>query len=282
MTLRSVSYKAPLSERTCESREFMRSDMYKVVVERPRRSKHLNERPLRWRNALDGPVHLGMRVGYGYRELNENLAPLRRYLHSQVGRPWNKVFSEICSTIDRRNPVQQHIHQHIDQFIATRVEIRAGKLIECGKFGLRPLGGSDELYVDPRTGLICRTKSQAFGRASEHQRRGQAETEARRRILDEHTQLLKLEDAWFRVHVEPLPEAKVPMTCNGKVRQHATPDYRFDVVTREPASQADRRGASALAHDRWRKRLWIYGSGELYGTRKRQLSKREIKTYGLR
>ena len=137
----------------------MRSDMYKIIVERPRRSKDLKARALRFRNSLDGPSHLGMRVGYGYRELNENLAPLRRYLHSQVGRPWNRVFSEICSRIDRRNPVQRHIHQHLGQFIATQVEIRDGKLIEHGKFGLSRLASPGELYVDPRTGLICRTKA---------------------------------------------------------------------------------------------------------------------------
>lgn len=144
----------------------MRSDMYKVIVERPRRSKDLNERALRIRNALGGPTHLGMRIGYGYRELNENLAPLRRYLQSQVGRPWDKVFSEICSTIDRRNPVQQHIHQHIDQLIAIRTEIRNGRVIECGKFGPSPLAASNELYVHPRTGIICRTKTRAIGRSS--------------------------------------------------------------------------------------------------------------------
>lgn len=83
-------------------------------------------------------------------------------------------------------------------------------------------------------------------------------------------------------NVEPLPEAKVPMTCSGKIGQHATPEFRFDVVTHEPASRADRRSASVLSLDRWRKRLWLYGSGELYATHKRQLSKREIKTCGLR
>jgi hypothetical protein len=30
-----------------------------------------------------------MRAGYGYRSLNENLAPLRRYLRAQLGRPWD-------------------------------------------------------------------------------------------------------------------------------------------------------------------------------------------------
>jgi hypothetical protein len=59
-----------------------------------------------------------MRAAYEHRELNENLNPLRRHLRTQVDRPCSKVFSEICATIDRRNTVQQHIHQHIDQFIA--------------------------------------------------------------------------------------------------------------------------------------------------------------------
>lgn len=260
----------------------MRPDMYKVIVERPRRSKDLNERALRLRKDLDGPAHLGMRVGYGYRDLNENLAPLRRYLHAQVGRPWSKVFSEICSTIDRRNPVQQHIHQHIDQFIATRIEIRHGRLIECGKFGPRPLGDTGELYVDPRTGLICRAKTPAFVRARERQRRQQAEIDARRRILDERTQLLKLEDAWFTVSVEPLPTGKNPKIPKGQIHPREIPEYRFDVVTRELASRTDGRSASGPSHSRWRRRLWLYGSGELYAVQKRQLSKKEIKAYGLR
>src|SRR6185437_8674330 len=134
ITSHDVACPAPILERTLESHDVMRSDMYKVIVERPRRSKDLKARALRFRNSLDGPSHLGMRVGYGYRELNENLAPLRRYLHSQVARPWNKVFGEICWRIDRRDPVQRHIHQHIGQLIVTQVEIRDGKLIEHRKF----------------------------------------------------------------------------------------------------------------------------------------------------
>jgi hypothetical protein len=31
--------------------------------------------------------------------LNENLNPLKRYLHAQVGRPWNKVYAEIAARI---------------------------------------------------------------------------------------------------------------------------------------------------------------------------------------
>src|ERR1700679_60482 len=105
----------------------MRADMYKVIVERPRRGKEGDAVAARLRRDFDGPMRLGMRAGYGYRSLNENVAPLRRYLHAQSGRPWNEVVSEICGDIERRNRVQQHIHKHIRDFIAIEVEVREGR-----------------------------------------------------------------------------------------------------------------------------------------------------------
>jgi hypothetical protein len=135
----------------------MRSDMYKVIVERPRQWKGGYEDAVQRRDDLDGPMHLSMRAGYAGRFLNENLAPLRRYLRSQVGRPWNKVFSEISAGIDRRNTVQQHIYQHIDGFIAIDVGVRDGQLVDlrsAGAFANSFGALRQELYVDPRTGLI--------------------------------------------------------------------------------------------------------------------------------
>ena len=34
----------------------------------------------------------------GFKVLNENLAPLRRYLEAQVGRPWDKIYSRSLRT----------------------------------------------------------------------------------------------------------------------------------------------------------------------------------------
>ena len=162
----------------------MREDMYKVIVERPRRYKECSARAARRRNDLDGPVQLGMRVGYGYRSLNENLEPLRRYLHAQIGRPWNKVFKEICAGIDRRNTVQQHIHQHIRDFIAIDVAVREGQLVDLAD--RTPLGWRQDLYVDPRTGLIRRNRHSRSWRHREAERRAreQAAIAARRRVLE--------------------------------------------------------------------------------------------------
>ncbi|MDR3450780.1 MAG: hypothetical protein P4M15_13725 [Alphaproteobacteria bacterium] len=67
----------------------MREDMARVIVEHPR-IKPRNNRKGRRLKSEDLPKHEGMRRCNGLRggrkELNENLAPLRRYLESQVGR----------------------------------------------------------------------------------------------------------------------------------------------------------------------------------------------------
>ena len=99
----------------------MREDMAQVIVERPR-IKPFNSRKGR-RQALDDlPTHEGMRRAQALRgdrkQLNENLAPLRRYLESQVGRPWNKVYAEIAARLRVDNTVQQHVRDHLRDFVA--------------------------------------------------------------------------------------------------------------------------------------------------------------------
>jgi hypothetical protein len=257
----------------------MREDMYKVIVERPRQRKDGDRFAVRLRDDPDGPARLGMRAGYGYRSLNENLAPLRRYLHAQVGRPWSKVFGEICGGIDRRNTVQQHIHQHIRDFIAIDVEVRDGRLADLAdsrRFGIRSSGLFQELYVDPDSGLIRPNKDYRSWRRRvvERQQREQAEISARRRSVDERTLLLRLDDVWFRVLVEILPKDRVVETVvNGRRGRHATAEARYDVVLRQSTSRVMR--ADSERHH-------LYGSRDLYAVAKRQLSKRELKAHGLR
>jgi hypothetical protein len=225
-------------------------------------------------------MRLGMRAGYGYRSLNENLAPLRRYLHAQIGRPWNKVFGEICAGIDRRNTVQQHIHQHIRDFIAIDVDVRGGSVIDLvARWEFRGSGSgiSRDLYVDPRTGLIRPNKNHGRWRHSiaEHRRREQAEVAARRRKVDERTYLLLLNEIWFSVEVDVLPkERPVDRVIDGKLHRQMTAESRYDVVLRKNVSMAVRAES--------RQREYLYGSVDLHAVSKRQISTREIKAHGLR
>ena len=253
--------------------------MYKVIVERPRRTKGNSLKAARLRDDLDGPLHLGIRAGYGRPELNENLTPLRRYLCAQVGRLWSRVYSEISREIDRRNIVQQHICQHLDDFIAIKVERRGKLLIDLFRSRRFWLDGSiihQELYVDPDTGLIRRNKAyQSWRRAAANRRRAaRAEIELRRRVVDERTQLHRLAGGWFLVHIAPLSRKRaVEVSAKDGVMGRRHLDAPFDVLLRRTTSQVQHADAA--------ERRKLYGSESVYAVSKRQLSRREMRDYGL-
>ena len=75
------------------------------------------------------PAREGMKHchGHGTKHFNEHLAPLRRFLESNVGRPWNKVYSEICQYVDRGNVVQKHILTHLFEYVAVHTILIDGE-----------------------------------------------------------------------------------------------------------------------------------------------------------
>ena len=134
----------------------MRDDMARVIVERPR-IPAFKSRQGRRQALEDLPTHEGLRRAQSLRgdrkQLNENLAPLRRYLERQVGRPWNKVYAEIAKRLRVANTVQQHVRDHLRDFVAVtpRRQIHNWQSSMCGGLWSQPL------YVHPVTGLLCRT-----------------------------------------------------------------------------------------------------------------------------
>lgn len=147
----------------------MRSDMAKVIVERPRahssdRHRAHGYKRREQRTPLDElPKRERMwEHREQTRELNEHLGPLRRYLRKQVGRPWNKVYSEICQHIRLDSAVQSHVRDHVDQEVEQQVYEKDGKLYHASGYlrdypldQVRYGGERDVLYVHPRTGLLC-------------------------------------------------------------------------------------------------------------------------------
>ena len=154
----------------------MRADMAKVLVERPRPGSRDGSRPVKgYRKQLrkamtgpDGPVaREGMTVRHRGHErfFNENLAPLKRFVESRAGRPWDQVYAEICERIDRGNVVQKHILTHLDDFVLTQVILIDGRACHGDdryswghQYG-RPLEEvhfRQSCYVCPKTGLLKR------------------------------------------------------------------------------------------------------------------------------
>jgi len=153
----------------------MRSDMQKVIVERPRflRARWKNKKTaLRLTNQQNtdaftsgedydsGPTRASS--SRHEKSLNENLAPLERYLKRQVGRPWNKVYSEIRERIDARSALGLHVLQHLEGYVATNTFLKDGQVFEYRRFGwVEEVRG---LYVHPASGLLRYPKAGRGGR----------------------------------------------------------------------------------------------------------------------
>lgn len=149
----------------------MRPDMAKVVTEAPRRGHHSLSLKTAKRLSKDEwdaedhgstrhPVSRHRQHGWNAKEFSDVLGPLRKYLRAQVGRPWNKVYSELSKTLDRRSLSGRHIWQHVEWEV----------LIHCQMVGRQvwkkppyesPVYG---LYVHPLTGILRYTSKRQFGK----------------------------------------------------------------------------------------------------------------------
>ncbi|MSQ46813.1 MAG: hypothetical protein EXR78_00260 [Deltaproteobacteria bacterium] len=181
--------------------------MAKVIVERPRRGwDGGHKKPRQDLDAL--PTKVGMkREIIGEKYLNENLSPLRRFLASQVGRPWNKVYADISAYLRPANVVQQHVRSHLEDFVALNFSVnKDGELEQPHRWWWR--GGRQSLYVDPRDGILKATlsekdrKRRALARRQElAQKKANADTI----VVDRMQELRRLNGVWFFVEYAPLP-----------------------------------------------------------------------------
>lgn len=193
----------------------MRKDMSKVIVERPRTGRAAGDlRPGRTRAVMDDdgePLRTRAPLK-GDRErrskrLNETLNPLKRYLGKQIGRPWDKVFSEIAENLKVTSTVQQHVRDHIEDFVAIRTRMKAGKVIAAAHLwgGERALEDDyRRYYVHPRTGLLRENPNWGGWNARHRAKRAaeDAELATRMREIDARTQAHKLkDDVWWEVRL---------------------------------------------------------------------------------
>lgn len=262
----------------------MREDMSHVLVERPRRGgREPKGRALPFEEL---PRHEGMRrphiLSGEPKELNENLAPLRRYLERQVGRPWDKVYAEIAQHLRTDNTVQQHVRDHISNYVAvkSRWSYRLGYL------------WYQALYVDPRDGLLKRTDRLPEFKALRRTPRSPEQPERIR--LAENCELRRIKGLWYEIRLARLPEpqyrvfaecrkiALKPYTRSSpavemdmRVRRLTTPRVK-DVVT----GAAVPAGPEVDEPKAWTEYRRLYPDRR-YAIGKRALSRRELKRHGL-
>ena len=145
----------------------MREDMFKVIVERPRSGRSwAGKTKLRYLDKDDGRQRVsGKRLAREFgntKYLNENLAPLRRYLFKQRGRKWDDVFSDVCARLDTGSTVKMHVREHLDDFIVRHIGIdQDGMFYDMDSPTYRHRADSwwKNLYVCPYDGRLKETKN---------------------------------------------------------------------------------------------------------------------------
>lgn len=148
----------------------MRPDMVKVIVERERtghiRDYHLarHKKKFNPKDLEEAVTHEGMTRRHHYfwgdrKLLNENLSPLKGFLRSRVGKPWNKVYSELNEFVNPKNPVQMHIRQHLDGYVEMHAKKdEYGNYYRQTRWAGRILLNPGELYVN-HAGILCSAKA---------------------------------------------------------------------------------------------------------------------------
>ena len=141
----------------------MRSDMAKVLSESARlrtgvrRPKGRKRRMQRY-DMEDLPRTEGMRLHWliarQQKPLAEKLASMGRFLRSRVGRPWDDVFSEICSHSRLDSSAQRIVRDYLESFVALHVEIIGHKVCLKNRRVHEPIEPRQPFYVHPDNGLL--------------------------------------------------------------------------------------------------------------------------------
>lgn len=256
----------------------MRGDMPKVIVERPRRGAGWvrKGRPLRDDDLelSEAGLKAHVRLRGESKSLNENLAPLKRYLAAQVGRPWDKVWSEVCKSLKPSNTVQQHVRDHVSDFVAVNTSLKDGEVWVQGRgrWGApaRLKDSFVELYVDPKSGLLLRNKHRAsWAKRWKARAAAEARTRAKRmRVVSQTVQLHLVADCWWQVTLAAVPTTAQTVAARVGPQRVAFEHPVEDVLLRKAGTAEARRA--------------LYGRPGVYAAAKRQLSSKEIRALGLR
>jgi len=237
----------------------MRTDMHKVVVERPRWNPGPGKQHRR-ANLSDEllPRYEGIRRPHTNRKcFTDLLGPLKRWLHAQLGRPWNDVYSEACAVITADSVVRAHVRTHLLEYVLRHTFLHEGRvcvIVHSRAGGITPVervrSKRIRYYLHPKSHRLLEIPRR---RIQTSHTPSPTETV---RWLDETTLLRVLHGCWFECRMEEFPRRTVK----------GDSPWRFDWAERRMICRAN-------AHD-------LYGRA-VYCIRKRQLSRGELKEHGV-
>jgi hypothetical protein len=278
----------------------MREDMAKIIVERPRPQSRTatSDDPKGWKKRVAGkyaeledlPTRESMsrrrKYGWDAKELNENLNPLRRYLEKSAGRPWDKVYAEICERINPNSAVQNHILQHVYDFVESHTFLEGNKVYYRFQYGWRstnyePIEKSYKgLYIHPANGLLLKIKKKKEGKRKRRERRKAEElASATCLMVPGIGWFKKINGCWFGFDMRYIPEK---LFTEGKYITWRGVEEMTKIPTNAGRIHDVYLGQSLFFLSRYPNNLRsAYGRTDIYCAGFRQASSKDLKKAGL-
>lgn len=197
----------------------MRKDMSKVVIERQRHGHSLRNRKTGLRilnyevdrdyddlpKRVSGSRNKHLRTAgrSEVKSFSDLLGPLRRYLRKNVGRPWDKVYSELAQHMDKRKTTGIHVFQHVEREVKQHCFTGDdGKVYYYHSYSSPGLVHG--LYVHPRTGLLCRSDEKSWWQSRLAIIRSERQRQSEWRVLIKGKRhYVKLNGIWYTADIEP-------------------------------------------------------------------------------
>ena len=219
----------------------MRPDFNKLLVER--------ERPRSWMkfgytrknknlNAATDQLGIGGREGMrkrhkisgDYKNFNENLNPLKSWIHSQLGKKWDKSYSDLRKTFDCRGVINNHILEHLFDYIEINTKLVDGVVMVLdgynGSKGYVPLkkrfssSYRHDYYVCPKDGTVkSMVKQPRRSVIKQQEADAQKKKDSVFRDLGDKHLHLEEDGVWYVYDVEVLPPV---------VKEYARPNVPKD------------------------------------------------------
>lgn len=235
----------------------MRADMDKILCERPRRGSVTRK----YGRAMEDVENIPAKKHD--KSLNENLQPLYRFLRSRLGRPWDKVYSEIREHFDKSSAVKLHIFQHLSTMVEQNAVYRNGKYYEPISYSRKSTTPEVSGFYIDRMGILREAIQERY-------RWKLKELPKNPNIvkIDAYSYLLRMNGSWFIGQFRDLPSEqtrKREYVIGDRVRtwnERYTPPFT-DVFLKKADAQTCIRE---------------YG-GRVYCYEMKQLGKREIRRY---
>lgn len=119
---------------------------------------------------------------------------MRRFLKSQIGRPWDEVFSEICQQADYRSHSGYHLRQWISHLVDQNCQIIDGNV--CDERGIKTGSWWNQFYVHPETKTLEFVERRRWRRPDKE------------KTVFEMDDVLyhKHDGIWYRVKFKPFPK----------------------------------------------------------------------------